>query len=316
MPFAAYAHGGQKVYRVGYIVQDGPDFWKPDLNNPRVRAFYSGLRDLGYAENHNLVLKRRSAEGKGLTRTAEIGAELISEGIDLIIVNAGSMAKELMGVTSTVPILMAASVDPVAQGIVSNLARPGGNVTGFSVQAGPEFDTKRLEFLKELVPGLSRVAFLGLRGDWENTNAAAVRAAAEAMGVGLFLAEHSRTNYDDAFDLLAKERPDGLIVALQPASYHNRLIIIEFVLRQRIPTIYPDPQHVLDGGLMCYAVDYTELSAQVAGYADKILRGAKPGDLPVQQPTKFELVINTTAAKVLGLTIPASLLARADKVIE
>jgi len=152
------------------------------------------------------------------------------------------------------------------------------------LQDAPEFDAKRLQFLKDVFPTLSRVAFLGLRGDWNDTNARAIRAAAEAQGVTLFLADI----YAEAFDLMEKDRPDALVVALQPASYHNRHTIIDFVLRHRIPTIYPDRQYVLDGGLMCYAVDYSEIFAQVAGYVDKILGGAKPGDLPVQQPTKFE----------------------------
>jgi putative ABC transport system substrate-binding protein len=274
------------------------------------------LRDLGYVEGSNIIFTRRSAEGKGVKRTAEIGAELIRDGIDIIVVNTGTMAKALMGVTSTVPILMAGSVDPVAQGIVASLARPGGNVTGFSSQAGPEVDTKRLQLLMDLVPNLSRAAFLGLRSDWENTNAKAVRAAADTVGVTLFLAEHTRTDYTNAFDVMAKERPDCLIVALQPASYHNRQIIINFVLQHRIPTIYPDRQFVLDGGLMCYAVNYVELYGRVAGYLDQILRGAKPADLPVQQPTKFELLINLKTAKALGLTVPPSVFALADEVIE
>jgi putative ABC transport system substrate-binding protein len=211
---------------------------------------------------------------------------------------------------------MAGSVDPVAQGIVASLARPGGNVTGFSSQAGPEFDTKRLQLLMDLVPSLSRAAFLGLHSDWENTTAKAVRAAADKVGVTLFLAEHARTDYTNAFDVMAKERPDCLIVAQQPASYYHRQIIIDFVLQHRIPTIYPDRQFVLDGGLMCYAVNYAELYVRVAGYLDQILRGAKPADLPVQQPTKFELLINLKTAKVLGLTVPPSVFALADEIIE
>jgi putative ABC transport system substrate-binding protein len=187
-PFGVRAQPAGKAYHVGLIFSGGKDFWEPDFNVPNARALYQGLRDLGYVQGHNLVLRWRSAEGKGNKRAAEIGIELIANGIDVIVVDTGSMAKEMMGVTSTVPILMAASLDPVAQGVVTNLARPGGNVTGFSAQAGPQFDTKRMQLLKESVPNLSRVAFLGLQSDWESPNGKALRAAAQTQGLILFLA--------------------------------------------------------------------------------------------------------------------------------
>lgn len=197
-PLGARAQPTPKVYRVGLIISGGPDFWEPDFNLPNVRALHYGLHDLGYVEGQNLALKRRSAEGKGNKRAGEIGAEFIQSGIDIIVVDTGSMAKEMMGVTNTVPILMALSLDPVAQGVVTNLARPGGNVTGFSAQAGPEFDTKRTHLLKDTLPSMSRVAFLGLQGDWDNTNGKALRSAAEVQGFTVFFAEATRANYAEA----------------------------------------------------------------------------------------------------------------------
>lgn len=226
------------------------------------------------------------------------------------------MAKEMMGVTSTVPILMAASLDPVAQGTVTNLARPGGNVTGFSVQAGPQFDTKRMQRLKDSVPNLSSVAFLGIQGDWESANGRALRSAAQPQGLTLFLAEATRTNFADALALIANERPDCFIVAQNPASWFNRHSIIAASLQHRIPAMFPDRESADDGGLMSYAVSYPDIWRQVAGYIDRILKGEKPGELPIQQPTKFELVINLKTAKAIGLDVPPVVLAQADVVIE
>jgi putative tryptophan/tyrosine transport system substrate-binding protein len=315
-PLSASAQSTSKVCRVGLIVSGGQDFWEPDFKLPNVRAFYDGLRDLGYVEGHNLVLKRRSAEGKGNKRAGEIGTELVRDGIDIIVVDTGSMAKEMMGVTNRVPILMAASLDPVAQGIVTNLARPGGNVTGFSIQAGPEFDTKRMQLLKDTVPSLSRVAFLGLRGDWENTTGKALRSVAESQALKLFFAEATPTNYADALALIAKERPDGFIVAANPASWFNRHTIIAFALQHRVPAMFQDRELVDDGGLMSYSVNYPDLWRRVAGYIDRIFKGEKPGELPIQQPTNFELVINLKTARAIGLEIPAPVLAQAAEVIE
>ena len=229
---------------------------------------------------------------------------------------SGSMAKEMMRVTNTVPILMAMSIDPVAQGIVTNLARPGGNVTGFSVQAGPEIESKRMQLLKDTVPNMSRVAFLGLEIDWEGTNGTALRSAAETQGLTLFFAEATRSDYSEAFALIAKERPDAFIVAQNPASWFHRHSIIAFALQHRVPAMFQSRELVDDGGLMSYSVDYPDNWRRVAGYIDRILKGEKPGELPIQQPTKFELVINLKTARAIGLEMPAIVLAQADEVVE
>jgi len=269
---------------------------------------------MGYVEGRNLLLQRRSAEGRGPERAAEIDRELIREGVDVIVVASTLDAKELMRVTNTIPIVMVASTDPLAMGVVSSLGRPGGNVTGFTMEAAPEIDGKRL--LKEAAPYISRLAFLGLKSDWDHPNGEAIRVAAQSLGMRVELAEHTRTNYADALASIERDRVDALFVAIQPASFAKRQLIINFALQHRLPCTYPWREFVDDGGFMSYGASLMELFRRSAGYTDKILKGTKPDDLPVEQPTKFELVINLKTAMALGLTVPPSLLARADEVIE
>jgi putative ABC transport system substrate-binding protein len=272
------------------------------------------LRALGYVEGQNLVLERRSAEGR-FERFGEIVAELVSRKVD-VIVTVSSMANEVKRVTNTVPIVMATSVDPVGGGIVASLARPGGNITGLTTNPGPEFGAKQLQLLKEALPDASRVAFLGLANDWESHEGKAVRAAARTLGVTLVHAEHTPIHYADAFALITRDRPDALFVTRNSANYANRQLIADFAVERRMPGMYPYREFVAAGGLMSYGVSVPDLFRRAAGYVDKILKGAKPADLPVEQPTKFELVINLKTAKALRLTIPPALLARADEVIE
>jgi putative ABC transport system substrate-binding protein len=197
------------------------------------------LRNSGYVEGQNLLLERRTAEGKAIERTRAIAEDLINRKVDVIVVGTTRLARETKRATNEVPIVMAASVDPVAMGVVPNLARPGGNVTGFSAQAGPEIDAKRLQLLKEAVPKISSVAFLGTGVDREMPNANALRDAAHALGLRLFLSEHTFTDYADAFAVMAKERPEALFVAIQPASAAHSREIFDFVLKHRIPATYP-----------------------------------------------------------------------------
>src|SRR5262245_24668113 len=211
---------------------------------------------------------------------------------------------------------MAISTDPVAAGIVSSLARPAGNVTGFTRHPGPEFEAKRLQLLKEAIPEATRVAFLGFKSEWESPEGASVRAAAPMRGVTLVHIEHTPTNFADAFARITRDRPHALFVARSGAAYANRQLIATFVVDQRMPSIFPFREYVEAGGLMSYGVNLPDLFRRAAGYVDKILRGAAPGDLPIQQPAKFELAINLKAARALGLTVPPALLARADEVIE
>ena len=311
----AQTTGPTRAYRVGFVTSIGTSYKYP-LSDPRsgiVRPFAEGMRELGYVDNQNLVLVRRSAEGV-TGRGREIATELIGDGVDIIVVTTSELAKEMMGATATIPIVMAASVDPVALGVAANLSRPGGNITGFDIQVLPEFDAKRLQFLKDLVPNVMRVAFLGTKADWESTNGTAVRAAAASLGITIFHAEHTLKNYADAFAMIAGESANALFVSVQPSPIPNS--IIDFASQHRLPAVYPWRQYVLDGGLMSYGVDLFDQYRRAAGYVDRILKGEKPGELPIQQPTKFELVINLKTAKALGLTVPSYVLAQAAEVIE
>jgi len=311
---AARAQPAARVYRVGLVFADGPISWLTEGTFAQV--FVQTLRNSGYVEGQNLFLERRTAEGKVIERTPAIAEDLINRKVDVIVVGTTRLAREMKRATNEVPIVMAASVDPVAMGVVPNLARPGGNVTGFSAQAGPEIDAKRLQLLKEAAPKISSVAFLGTRADWETPNANALRDAARALGLRLFLSEHTFTDYADAFAMMAKERPEALFVAIQPASAAHSRDIFDFVLKHRIPAAYPWREFVTSGGLMSYGTSVSDLYRRAAGYVDQILKGAKVGDLPIQQPTKFELVINIRAAKAIGLELSPLILGRADEVVE
>jgi len=314
-PFAARAQPTARVYRVALVFADGPISWLTE--SPFAQVFVQTLRDLGYVEGQNLFLERRTAEGKVVERTPSIAEDLIGRKVDVIVVGTTRLAREMKRATNEVPIVMAASVDPVAMGVVPNLARPGGNVTGFSAQAGPEIDAKRLQFLKEAAPNITNVAFLGTKLDWENSiNTKPLREAAQSLGLGMFLAEHTFTDYTGAFALMAKERPDALFVPIQPASAAHAREIFDFVLEHRIPASYPWREFVTQGGLMSYGTSVSDLYRRAAGYVDQILKGAKAGDLPVQQPTKFELVINLRAAKSIGLELSPLVVGQADELIE
>jgi putative ABC transport system substrate-binding protein len=211
---------------------------------------------------------------------------------------------------------MANSSDPVAQGLVASLAHPGANITGFTGNTGPEFEAKRLELLREVAPNAMRVAYLGLKLDWESPAAIGVRNAATGLGMTLLHAEHTPSNYDDAFAFIAREQLQGLFVARNPWNFSNRRAITGFAADRRMPTVYPTREFAEVDGLICYGPNLFDLYRRAAGHVDKILKGAKPADLPVEQPTKFDLVINFKTARALGLTIPPTLLALAGEVIE
>jgi putative ABC transport system substrate-binding protein len=287
----------------------------PEPINYLVRAFMHGMRDLGYVEGQNWVFEPRSAEGR-FERFGEIVAELVRSRIDVIVTAGDEMAVEAKRVTTVVPIVMVSSTDPVGAGIVASLARPGGNITGLTIHPGPEIEAKRLQLLKEALPETTRVAFLGLEGEWEGPDGKAVQAAAGMLGVTLVHAQHTPTHYDDAFALISRDRPHAVFVGRHPATYAKWQIITDFMAQHRLPGSYPFRDFVAAGGLMSYGVSVPDLLRRAAGYVDKILKGAKPADLPVQQPTTFELVINLKTAKALGITLPQSILALADEVIE
>jgi putative ABC transport system substrate-binding protein len=319
VPLAAGAQPAGKVYRVGLIAVATPvsEMAGPEPANLAARAFVQGLRALGYVEGQNLILERRSAAGR-IERFGDVVADLVRLKADVIVTATDRGARAAKAVTTTVPIVMAASTDPVGAGIVQSLARPGGNITGLTIQVDPEIEAKRLELLRAMLPGISRVAYLSSKDgkDWDLPYGKSVRTAAQALGVMLVLAEHTSHNYTDAFTLISRARAEALFVSPSPAAYGDRVLVVDFATRTRLPSTFSFRESVELGGLMSYGVNLTENYRRAAGYVDKILRGAKPADLPVEQPTKFELVINLKTAKALGLTIPPSLLVRADQIID
>ena len=306
-----------KVYRVGLIFTTAPvsEMAGPEPVHPPTRAFLHTLRSLGYVEGQNLVFERRSAEGK-FERFAEIVAELVRLKTDVIVTVSTPMAQAAKQVTTTVPIVMAVSVSPVEAGLVASLARPGGNITGLTTNTGPEIEGKRLELLRDALPRISRLAYLGMKTDWEGPSGESVKAAAKALNVTLLHAQHTPNEYAGAFALIARQRPDALFVADSGPAFAHRRLIVEFAVKNRLPGTYARREFVEAGGLMSYGVSSPDLFRRAAGYVDKILKGANPADLPIEQPTKFELVINLKTAKALGLTIPQSILIRADEVIQ
>ena len=316
-PLAAEAQSVGKVYRVGLIFPSPPvsEMAGPEPVNVAARAFVRGLRTLGYVEGRNLILERRSAEGT-FERFAPIVAELVSLSMDVIVVSNTPLAQRAREVTTAVPIVLGVSTDPVGSGLAQSLARPGGNVTGLTANVGPGIQGKRLELLKGAVPSASRVAFLGTKKLWDVVYETSIKAGAQALGLTVFLAEHTPTEYAGAFALIGRERPDALFVAPSSENYAQRRLIVDFATSKRLPNVHAFRESVEDGGLISYGVNIADLFRRAAGYVDKILKGAKPADLPIEQPTKFELVINLKTAKALGLTIPPSLLQRADQVIE
>jgi putative ABC transport system substrate-binding protein len=290
----------------------------PEPLHPLARAFVQGLRSLGYVEGQNLILERRSAEGQ-FERFGDIVAELVRLKADVIVTTGSLMTRAAKAVTPTVPIVMASTTaDPVGQGLVQSLARPGGNVTGLTTLVGPEIEAKRLELLRETVPGVSRIAYLASKQEkeWESSGGRSVQTAAQAMGVRLVQAEFTPRQYSDAFALISRARAQALFVSGGAVAYADRSLIVDFANRTRLRSIFAYREFVELGGLMSYGVNAADLYRRAATYVDKILKGAKPADLPVEQPTKFELVINMRTAKALGLTIPPAVLVRADELIE
>ena len=274
--------------------------------------FLLGLRELGYVEGRNIVIEWRWAEEQ-IERLPELAAELVQLRVDVIVAGDPQAILPAKQATSTIPIVMSVSADPVGSGLVASLARPGGNVTGLS-NVAPQLARKRLELLKEVVPGVSRVAVLGRPGQ---AGGEPLAVATQALGGQMqALVVQSPDDIKDAFEAAVRERADVLIVlASQIVLRHSRLIV-DLAAESRLPTMYPRKEYVQDGGLMYYGPSIPELHRRAAYYVDRILKGAKPADLPVEQPTLFELFVNLKAAQDLGLTIPPSLLARADEVVQ
>ena len=301
----------KKIPRIGFQAAASPA-----AISARIEAFRQGLRELGYSEGKNIVIEWRYAEGK-LDRLPALAAELVHLKVDVIVSAAPAPTRSAKQATATIPIVMAFDDDPVGSGFAASLARPGGNLTGLSALS-PEISGKQLELLREIVPKLSRVAVLG--GDVTRPgNPQALReinVAAEAFGVQVhYLEVRDPTDIETAFRAASKEHADAVLVLSAPVLISQRRQVADLAVKSRLPAIYNRPEYVEDGGLVFYGVSYTDLFRRAATYVDKILKGAKPADLPIEQPKKFELVINLKAAKQIGLTIPANVLARADKVI-
>ena len=281
----------------------------------RVEAFRQRLRQLGYVEGKNILIEYRYAEGKG-ERLPDLVAELVRLKVDIIVTIGPSATLAAKKASGTIPIVIASAADPVGTGLVSSLAQPGGNITGLSLMA-PDLDGKRLELLKEAFPKVVRVAFLwqpgGTRGNLTLTE---MEAAAKALGLKLLsLQVRGLDDFEGAFARAKKERAQALITTTGGLINTQRRQVLDFAAKNRLPAIYHYSEFVEAGGLMSYGPDNTDLWRRAADFVDKILKGAKPADLPVQQATKFEFVVNLNAAKQIGLTIPQKMLARADKVI-
>jgi len=313
------AQQAAKVYRVGLVANVAPvsELAGPDPAGLSFRAFVHGLRALGYVEGQNLVLERRSAEGKS-GRFGEIAAELVRLKVDVVVTASDAMTRAARAASTTIPIVMTVGGDPVAGGLVPSLARPGGTITGLTFQVGPEIDAKRLQLLREMLPTASRIAFLGNKeeGNWEGPAGKSVRAAAHGMGLTLVRVEVSRQEYTDALAQIGPARVDALFVARSSHAYVNRVQIIEFATRSRLPSSFDTRDFIAAGGLMSYGANPTDNFARAAGYVDKILKGAHPGDLPIEQPTKYELLVNLMTARTLGVVVPQSILLRADELIQ
>jgi putative tryptophan/tyrosine transport system substrate-binding protein len=314
LPIAVRAQQVRRVPRLGYL---SPLTASVDAIHNRSEAFRQGLRELGYIEGQNIVLEYRFAEGR-LDRLPALAAELVGLHLEIIVAAGGGViGRAVKGATQNIPIVMTNVEDPVAGGLVDSLARPGGNVTGLSALT-PELSAKRLEFVREIVPSLSRVGVL-----WDSDYSEKVtefnqtQMAARALNIEVQSLEvQSGTEIENALAAATKARVGALLVLPDPLTNTYQARIVEFAAGIRLPTMFSQRPPVSDGGLMSYGPNYADLFRRAATYVDKILKGAKPADLPVEQPTKFELVINLKTAKVLGLTVSPTLLARADEVIE
>jgi putative ABC transport system substrate-binding protein len=300
-----------KVWRVGVL-----ETVSPALNAANFDALRKGLRERGYVEGQNLVFEYRSADGRP-EQFPELAAELVRLAVDVIVTRGTPAVRAAKNATATIPVVMAASGDPLGAGVIAGLARPGGNVTGLSA-LNPELTGKRLELLREAVAGSARIAFLSnldnpaARSAWEET-----RSASRSLGIEpLLLDVRKSPDMERAFAAAVAQHADALYVGNDAVMQANRRAVVELAARHRLPAMYQERSFVDAGGLMTYGPSLPDLYRRAATYVDKIFKGARPADLPVEQPTKFELIVNLKTAKALGLAIPEMFLMRADQVIE
>jgi len=308
-PLAARAQQAAKAARIGYLA-----FRSPISADD---AFLKGLFELGWVEGQNIVIERRFAAGNA-EQLKGSAAELVRLKVDVIVTAASAPTKVAKEATASIPIVFANAGDPVGQGFVQSLPRPGGNVTGIAFDASPDITAKQAQLLIELVPTVSRLAVL-----WNPTSAflhsylSVIKTAAPTLRVSLQSLEVRDANeFERAFDSMTRARADGLIVLSDTFATFHRARLVELAAKHQLPTIYGHSQYIEAGGLLSYGPSLTDTYRHAASYVDKILKGAKPADLPVEQPTRFELIINLKTAKALGLDVPATLVARADEVIE
>jgi putative ABC transport system substrate-binding protein len=306
-PVTAGAQHAGKMWRIAFITQAETNIYE---------ALFERLRELGYVEGQNIIIERRYAEGRA-EKFQEFAAEMVRLKADLILTITTPAALAAKNATTTIPIVIPTAIDPVGTGLIASLARPGGNITGGAVLTG-EMAAKRLELLKEVVPSLSRTAVL-----WNSANPANALAWRETQGaaraVGVTLQSHEvqgPKDFEIAFARTAEERPDALFVLDDALTIQYRKEIADFAMQKRLPSVFAAKDRVEAGGLMSYGPRYSEMMRHAASLVDKILRGAQPANLPMEQPTTFELVINLKTAKAIGLDIPDKLLALADEVIE
>ena len=299
--------------RVGYLTAGS------QLDQGRQRrfeAFRQGLRELGYVEGQNVAIESRWAEGKD-ERYRDLAADLVRLKVDVIVAVGGAATKAAQQATTTIPIVMSLANDPLGSGLVTSLARPGGNVTGISLMA-PDLVGKQLGVLKEMAPKVARVALLRNPANPAITQQVReAEAAARTLGLQLqTLAARTPQEIDSAFAAMTRERAGALVVLTDSIFTNQRRQIAELAAERRLPSIYGNPEHAEAGSLVAYGANFLDLERRAATYIDRILKGAKPGELPIEQPSRFELIINLKTARALGLTIPPSLLLRADRTIE
>jgi putative ABC transport system substrate-binding protein len=307
-PFASLAQQqGGKIWRIGVL---------GDTPGPHWEAFQQSLRDLRYVEGRNIIIERRYAQGV-IARFSDLAAELVRLRVDVIVTEGGAATQAAKKATSTIPIVMTIVGDPVGSGLVASLARPGGNISG-SASLSFELTAKQLELLKETLPALTKVAFLWNPAEpFHQMALKSVEAAARRLRVQLHIVGMQESNQlDGAFAAVTKDRPDALLVLPTTRLDALQIRLAELTIQSRLPALYNKSAFAEAGGLMAYGARYLDFFQRAAAYVDKILKGANPGDLPVEQPTRFELVVNAKTAKALGIKIPNSILVRADKVIE
>jgi len=304
------AQQAKKIPRIGFLFVGSKD-------QPHLESFRQGLRDLGYVEGKNITIEYRYAEGKQ-DALPGLAAELVGLKVDVILTTTFRASRAVAQVTSTIPIVAVGIGDPISAGLVKSLARPSGNVTGLSNSAGPGMFGKQLELLKEAVPRISVVAMLWNieAGQLASVALEETKTGARALGIQIRPYEiKSAGDIERAFDDVKKLRANALLITAGPVMTRNSRRIAEFAFKLRLPAMYNSRQFVEDGGLMAYGVNFADLYRRAATYVDKILKGRQPADLPVEQPMKFELVVNLKTAKQIGVTIAPNVLARADKVI-